>query len=533
MVIACATALLLGVTPMAAADVSPITDVGWDVGDADPDVDFTGGIRALVWDIEEYDGTVYVAGKFLNVYAHNGDQFPQPYLAAFDLDTGEWIHSFQPNPRGPIYAIDITDDGIIIAGGEIAGGLQAIDAKTGADVQGFATDISYPFARPAVFDLEIIGDSVYFGGRFTASGSTPLGNLARVDLDTGLLDPTWRPTTQLDTGTPQAGGINVYGLAVDPSRERVYLAGKFGGINGNLTAAYFATVNTTDGALRTDVPQGLPPGILSHRESFSMWQHDVQFHDDRVYLGGQAHQTLVLDAATLAPLRSFFTDRGFNQEYGGGDTQVLHVGTTTVWAGCHCWGAVAEYPLGYRNTDNSSGNQSATEYRSVIAELSRVQGSFNQEPVSGGYGIDIATGDKTNIDFQLNGQAGAYAMLEDSNGLLWVGGQFTQDTFRKRTVRALARFPRIEASDAEPPAPTGLRSTYQNRDRLVLTWLRRAGAARYEVLQNGVVVGTNVDPWRTVFNLPAGTTFSYSVRAVLIDGTVTSTSEPISVSTDP
>ncbi len=388
-----------------------------------------------------------------------------------------------------------------------------------------------PIGRPAVFDIEIVDDSIYIGGRFTGSGPTSLGNLARVSLASGSLDPTWRPTTQLDTGTPLAGGINVYGLAVDSSRNRVYLAGKFGGVNGNTTAAYFATVNTTSGALRADVPQGLPPGILSHRESFSMWQHDVQFHEDRVYLGGQAHQTLILDAATLSPLRSYFTDRGFGQEYGGGDTQVLHVGTTTIWAGCHCWGAVAEYPLGSENSDNPSGNQSATEYQRVLTELSTVEDSFGQQPVSGGYGIDIASGDRVNIDFQLNGQAGPFALLEDSNGQLWVGGQFTQDTYREHAVRGLARFPRVESSDPSPPAPTGLRSTYQNRDRVVLTWLRRAGAARYEVLQNGQVIGTGLDPWRTVFNLRAQTTFEYSVRAIFVDGTVTITSETISVST--
>ncbi|MFW2381507.1 MAG: two-component regulator propeller domain-containing protein [Acidimicrobiales bacterium] len=532
-ILGCLVALLFPLTSVSAADVSPITDMAWDVGDADPGVAFTGGIRALVWDIEEHDGTVYVAGKFLNVYADNGDQFPQPYLAAFDLETGEWVHSFQPNPRGPIYAIDITDDGTIIAGGEIPGGLQAIDANSGADVQGFATNITYPSARPAVFDVEIVGDVVYLGGRFTKSGTTTLGNLARVDLNTGALDQSWRPTTQLDTGTPRDGGINVFGLSVDQTRDRVYIAGKFGGVNGNSTAAYFATLNTSSGALRTDVPQGLPPGILSHRELFSMWQHDVQFHADRVYVGGQAHQTLILDATTLKPLRSFFTDRGFGQEFGGGDTQVLHVGKTTVWAGCHCWGVVAEYPLGYRNSANRSGNQGAAEYRSVMSELNGVQGSFGQRPVSAGYGIDLATGNRVDIDFQLNGQAGAHAMLEDSNGRLWVGGQFTQDTHRKRAVRGLARFSRIEANDANPPAPTGLRSTYQNRDRLVLTWLRRAGAARYEVLQDGVVIGTNVDPWRTVFNLRAGTTYNYSVRAVLTDGTVTAVSAPVAVSTRP
>ena len=525
---------------VAVDDINSATDVIWDVGDAETNVGHTGRIRALVWDFEEYDGKVYVAGKFLNVYAPNGDQFPQPYLAAFDLYTGDWISSFQPFLRGPAYAIDITDDGTIIAGGEIPGGLQAVDAITGADVTTFSTDFRHNWGQATVFDLEIVGDKTYLGGRFSRHGNDAIANLARVDTATGAFDPAWTPTTELDVGTPRSGGTNVFGLTVDVARDRVYVAGKFGSVNQNTQAAYFATINTTDGALRTDVPQGLPPGILSHRESFSMWQHDVQFRDDRVYVGGQAHQTLILDADTLTPLRSHFTNRGFGDLYAGGDTQVLFVGKNTVWAGCHCWGSLGEYPLNSNNSDNASGNQSYDEYREVLVELRDVEGSFNQQPVSGAYGIDIETGDVLPVDFEMNGQGGAWAIFEDSNGRVWAGGQYTRDNARNRLVRGLARFSPPGAPvgpPAPPPAgpdgPEGFRTTYQSRERLVFNWQRVTGAVRYEILQDGVVVGTDTDRWWTHRNLPAGTTWSYTIRAVLNDGTVTEQSAAITASTRP
>ena len=455
--------LLLPTAPAIALEGAP-TDphLIWDVGDAETEVGHTGRIRALVWDIEEYNGRIYVAGKFLNVYAPDGSRFPQPYMAAFDLITGEWIRSFAPRMRGPVYAIDITDDGTILAGGEILGGVQAINATSGADVPGFATNLAHSWGRPAVFDIEIVGDQTYLGGRFTRSGDLALKNLARVNTKTGTTDPTWRPTTELDTVTPIDGGTNVYGLAVDSSRDRVYLAGKFGSVNGDTRTFNFGIVNTVTGALKTDVPQGLPPGVLSHRESNSMWQHDVQFRDDRVYLGGQAHQTLILDAASLAPLRSYSTSRGVGDEYGGGDTQVLYIGPTTIWAGCHCWGSLAEYPIGSRNSANANGQQSFDEYQGFLNEVRTVPGSFSQQPVRAGYGIDIATGDKLPYEFNVNGQAGAWALLEDSNGRLWMGGQFTRDRSRNSVLRGLTRFSPQGRRPAAAPRPAAFRSTYHS-----------------------------------------------------------------------
>ncbi len=522
-------------TPPADAvdDINSATDIIWDVGDAETNVGHTGRIRALVWDIDEYDGRVYLAGKFLNVYDPDGNSFSQPYLAAFDLNTGAWDPTFAPALRGPAYAIDITDDGVIIAGGEIPGGLQAVDATTGADIAGFSTDIRHNWGTGAVFDLEIAGNSVYLGGRFSRTGNQTIANLARVDLATGAFDPNWVPTAQTDTGTPRLGGTNVFGLAVDQGRDRVYVTGKFGSINDDLSAAYFATLNTTDGALRNDVPQGLPPGVLNHRESFSMWQHDVQFRDDRVYVGGQAHQTLILDASTLAPLRSHFTNRGNGDQYGGGDTQVLYVGRNTVWAGCHCWGALAEYPIGSNNDDNPDGQQSYDEYREVLAELRDVEGSYNQRKVSGAYGIDIETGDVLPVNFELKGQGGAWAIFEDSNGRMWAGGQFTRDSARDRFIRGIVRFSPPGAPDPEPAGPTGFRNTYQNRERLVFNWQRVTNAASYEILQDGTVIGTATGQWFTHRNLPAGTTWTYTVRAILNDGTTTAQSDPITASTNP
>ena len=504
---------------IAADDISADTDLIWDVGNADTNVGHTGQIRATVYDLEEYDGRVYAAGKFLNVFAPDGTSYDQPYLAAFDLETGEWIPSFAPQLRGPAYAIDITDSGTIIAGGEISGGLQAVDAVTGADVTTFSTDFRHNWGRPAIFDLEIVDDQVYLGGRFTRHGTTSLGNLARVDLATGAFDPSWAPVTELDIVTPRNGGTNVFGLAVDTGRDRVYVAGKFGGVNGDDSAFNFAILNTTDGSLRTDVPQGLPAGILSHRESFSMWQHDVQFRDDKVYLGGQAHQTLILNATDLLPTRSYFTNRGFGSTSSGGDTQVIHIGKNTVWSGCHCWGALGEYELFSNNDDNADGQQSFDEYREVIIELRDVEGSFDQQPVSGGFGFDIETGEKLPVDFNVNGQAGAWAILEDSNGRVWMGGQFTRDLARNRPIQSLVRYaPQGAPADTERPSvpSSGIQIDSVDGQEVSLSWgasTDNVGVAGYRVYDDSNTVrAESVDPSVTIQGLEVGT-YRFYTRA--------------------
>ncbi len=506
----------------AAEDFSPDTDLQWDVGNADTNVGHTGQIRATVYDLEEFNGRVYAAGKFLNVFGPDGTAYDQPYLAAFDLETGVWIPSFAPQLRGPAYAIDITESGTIIAGGEIPGGLQAVDPVTGADVTSFSTDFRHNWGQPAVFDLEIVGNQIYLGGRFTRYGTTTLGNLARVDLATGALDPTWTPETELDIVTPRSGGTNVFGLAIDSSRDRVYVVGKFGGVNGDDSAFNFATLNTSDGALRTDVPQGLPAGILSHRESFSMWQHDVQFRDDEVYIGGQAHQTLILNASDLLPTRSYFTNRGVGSTSSGGDTQVIHVGKNTVWSGCHCWGALGEYPLFSKNNDNPDGQQSFDEYREVIIELRDVPGSYDQQPVSGGFGFDIETGDKLDLDFNVNGQAGAWAILEDSNGRLWMGGQYTRDVTGDRPIQSLVRF---SPAGAEPPVPdnerpsvpsSGIRIDATDAESATLSWgasTDNVGVAGYRVFDDSNAVRSETTVPSTVITGLAPGTYRFYVRA--------------------
>ncbi len=519
----------VSITPVGAipgSEVSSVPDPIWDVTTPDPGVRHTGPIAALVRDLVEYDGKMYAAGKFLDVLAPDGTTFDQPYLAAFDLETGAWIDTFRPVVDGTVYAMEILPDGRLYVGGELTGGVALYDATTGERDTDFDPQIVNSWGPPAVFDIEVVGNQLYAGGTFSSAQGTALVDLARVDATTGALDTGWLPVTDFDTGTPRLAGHNIFGLAVDDARDRVYLAGKFGGINGDLDAAYFAILDTADGSLRDDVPQGLPAGIPNHRQSFSMWMMDVQYRGDRVYLGGQGHQTMILDVDTLLPAHTFYANRGVGDAGTGGDTQVIFLGTDTIWSGCHCWGSVGEYEL-FSYNSAPDGVQTYVEYLQWVSDFALID-PFGQQPVKGGYGIDIDTESLVPLTFDVLGQAGAYAIYEDSNGRVWFGGQYTRDTANDRPLSGIARFSPIGAA---PVGPTGFRSTLQTRERIVVTWDGVPGATGYEISRDGVVASTKTSRWFTDLGRQPGTTYTYTVRAQFADGRYTEASGPLAVTT--
>ncbi|MGF1598983.1 MAG: hypothetical protein ACFCVK_19015 [Acidimicrobiales bacterium] len=88
-----------------------------------------------------------------------------------------------------------------------------------------------------------------------------------------------------------------------------------------------------------------------------------------------------------------------------------------------------------------------------------------------------------------------------------------------------------------PPAPTGLRSTLQTRERIVLTWDDTAGATGYAVERlddtGFVEIGTKSGRWFTDTGLAPATTHRYRVVAVTAEGVRSAPSIDIDVATLP
>ena len=102
--------------------------------------------HAYVHTFAQIGNTLYMGGKFLQVqHGIGGPTFTQSYLAAFDVNTGEWIPTFNPVIDAPVWKIMASPDGTkLFVGGEFTNvngvanttALAALDPATGAPVPG-------------------------------------------------------------------------------------------------------------------------------------------------------------------------------------------------------------------------------------------------------------------------------------------------------------------------------------------------------------------------------------------------------------
>ncbi len=436
-------------------------DFVWDVQTIDTNTTHARFSRALIYDLEELNGRVYAAGQFLEARSPQGAIVRRPYLAAFNVDTGALITEFQPSLEAPALSLD-TYNGQLLVGGEFPGGLRLLNATTGARISSFNPNFTnFGTTRPAVWDIDVVGNSLYVGGSFNRAGGVSLDNLARLNLPSGSVDSSWRPRTiGVADGTRNSGGKSVYGIAVDNSRGRVYVAGRFDRVNNNAEADNFAIVATSNGQVITSLPQGPPRFAINHDQcendgrscmEFDNHYLDVQFEGDRVYIGGEGHTTIRMRASDLRVLDFTHTQQAVGDLARGGDTQVIHIGRDTVWSGCHCFGSVDVFgPL----SELSSGE----DYRAFTREFM----TTDRQSVRAIFGQNKSDGRLRPQVFDLSGQAGSFALLEDSRGRLWSGGQYESGGGRRLTGLARYSRPGDVGGGATPVAPSSCTATVQN-----------------------------------------------------------------------
>jgi len=498
-----------------ADEYNPDPDFIWDAQTEDPNAIHTGNLRAVVFDFEELDGVMYVGGQFLEMRSGAGTVVSRPYMAALNVASGALITSFNPTLDGPVYSIETTSDNKLIVGGEFTGGLAVIDPTTGARDTSFAPDITKNNGRPAIWDIEVVGNKLYVAGLFNRVRSQVKQNLARINYPSSALDAAWTTTSQgIDDGSRHSGNPLVWNIAVDPGRSRVYIVGKFDSINDTAGTDNFATVNMTNGALTSGLPQGDPIYALNHDRcsdgTLDCWHYDNYFYDVQVdganvYIGGEAHQTIRMDANDLSVQNFTFTNKGLGDTFYGGDTQVILVGSDTIWSGCHCWGSVGEFaPL----TFEMHGDQ----YRDFVTAF----GTVSNQKVRANFGLTRTGSQLTPQVFNMTGQSGTWALAEDSFGRLWSGGQYTSGG--GRTITGLARF--SPSDGVGPVAPTACVAANSNGD-LTISWTRAANdnATSFVIRRsrNGGSffwtqrVNTPGTSW-TDTNVTAGASYRYTVE---------------------
>ncbi|MEM7657812.1 MAG: delta-60 repeat domain-containing protein [Bacteroidota bacterium] len=188
-----------------------------------------------VYALEVVGDSLWVGGNFDSLQG----QF-RAKLGVINSNTGTPF-SYQPNANDETRFL-AWNDTMMVVGGEFSHligrerrGGYAVDTKTG-QLTPWNPDLGLnDFINTMEID-EKNGD-IYLGGSFDEVGGLPRENLAKVDVNTGLVDSAW----QAD------GGFLMFDLAWDPREEQLYVAGNFTEIGGQ-PRNYLARLNA-DGSV--------------------------------------------------------------------------------------------------------------------------------------------------------------------------------------------------------------------------------------------------------------------------------------------
>jgi hypothetical protein len=424
----------------------------------------------------EWQGRVFVGGNFTTVQrgpdATGADRVAQPYLAAFDLATGDFVHGFAPELNGEVKALEVLPGGRLAVGGAFtkaegsrSSAITVVDATTGAVDPAFALSLgSATSAPPEVRDLEVLDGQLYVSGAFAtaggaAGGSFPVGNAVRVSATTGAPDSRWNPgfNDEVNDSTPS------------PDGSKMYFAGYFTQTRGVATRRV-AAISTDDGA------------ALVSRRWHPTWsqqpldyQRAVAVGQGRIWVGGSQHSLFSFTAKGYAEKSSSIT------AHEGGDFQTISLGDGVVYGGCHCnefnfQGAdtFGRRITGWTQADKINWVGAWTRSGRYVAEFSPLMRS--------------AAG------------AGVWATMVDSTGTLWAGGDLRSVQTGQTSSQWLGSFARFPMQDHTAPGrPTMPSAVMQDDNHVVVSWVGsddETSSVSYEVLRNDRVVavadGTSV-----------------------------------------
>lgn len=411
--------------PIDVTEVNMVPERGWGVSGQTPQNTQTETLDVLVWDMVQSGDKMFVGGAFLNV--QNGrDATPirQSYLAAFDVATGEWVDTFRPTFDRAIYALEVLPNGSLLVGGEFEQvnggtrrGLVALNPDTGEIDPAFEGAVDRPWSsrRATIRDMKVEPGSgyIYVAGNFShldgAGGSrTTVSKAGRFLNDKGVLDAAWKPAV--------SGGA-VWGLDTDPSRGEVVMSGWFTSINGRSGTGHFEVVDDRTGAYVAGKKELVKNDGGAQPETF-----DVVYGEGIVLMIGEQHMIQVLDSddhTMLGYHGTGFADgfqwRGY---FAGGAYQAGELIGDVIIAGCHCTSGGDNHYESFTQRRTSRYNVMAYD-----AKTGRHIEGFNAD-----------------VDSPRDGH---WAAASDTNGCLWVGGDYHVGGNENGSPRWLGGFARM------------------------------------------------------------------------------------------
>lgn len=450
---------------------------------------------------------MYVGGNFRYVQqdAAGTGRVEQPFLAAFDITTGEWVSSFRPVLNEQVRALGTLPNGTVIAGGDFskangvaASAIVALDPTTGATNSTWKVGIENRVtgATLRVNTIDVAAPYVYIGGNlthFTGGGKATaryMRMLGRVSSTDGAPSTAWNPNLN--------GAVVDVDAAADGSR--VYASGYFTTENG-APANKAAAIMNTDGA-----PLATPAWTPAWSAGAS-YQQTIAEVGSKVWVGGSEHSLFQFDKSTFARTTGDIMK-------GHGDIQSMTADRGVVYAGCHC--EEYDYANAYTWPTLSAG--------------------WNQADALGWFGAwDAATGQRLpnfvpTFNMRLN--QGIWALQADSLGTMWAGGDILSVRTNAQRARWSGGFARFPLADSTAPAtPAGFSLSSQTATTATFAWKSvtdAGGGVRYQVLRDDrTVLSTTANT--TTLTVPKGGSNRFFLRAVDGAGNVSASTAVLGV----
>jgi trimeric autotransporter adhesin len=460
--------------------------------------------------------TVYVGGNFRYVQKSAGStgasKIEQPYLAAFNVATGEFIPTFRPVLNNQVKAIIGLPDGRLAVGGQFSQANGAarsafviLDPVTGQTAPGWQLRAENRTSGgiAQVRGLAQHGDSLYLSGSFThlvgSAGVTASSwNGGRLNVATGAPDTNWNPN------------LNGTSVGVEAAKDgtRAYYSGYFrnSGQTQTLSAAAFQSGPGAALVQPLWVPRFSKPGT---NFTGNIWQLGVAEASGHVYIGGSEHSLFGYDRAGFALKSGSITKSG-------GDFQTVEANADTVFAGCHCGDFTYENAFTWSDVgSNWTQGDSINLFGAWDAATGRYLADFN--PIT-----------------QARRGFGVWALFQDSTGTLWAGGDLLYSTRAGQVNQWAAGFTRFPPRDATAPtAPSSASATAIDATSARLSWGASSddrAVERYEVIRETRVVETTT---ALELQVPVETSpVRYFVRAVDAAGNRSATT-PVVLVTPP
>ncbi|QCW51433.2 PKD domain-containing protein [Nocardioides dongxiaopingii] len=448
--------------------------------------------------------TMYVGGNFARVTQEGGTgAVNQPFLAAFDVTTGQWLSSFRPVLNEQVHALATLPSGEVVAGGDftssngaVVAGVVALNPTTGANSTTWRVMPENRREIPSVsiYTLEVGGSHLYLGGIFThLTGGTRVSavaawNMGRVSTSNGTTDNAWNPKLN---GT-------VSSISYSPDGARVYASGFFSTSNG-VAAKRVAALSTAAGAALV-TPAWNPSWSSTSKD----YQRSIKAVGNDVWVGGSEHSLFQFDAA------SFVRKAGYIMQPKG-DIQAIDEDQGVLYAGCHC---------------NNFSYENQFTWPSITPD-------WTQSDAMNWVGAwDASTGKmmpQFTATLLMRLGSGVWAIDTDTADNLWVGGDIVgarTQTRRSGFAAGFARFPMVDST--APTLPGGLTSSNATATTVRLSWSAASddrGGVTYQVLRDDRTIATT---GQTSLTVPLGGDGRFFVRAVDAAGNV-SASTPVRI----